>query len=93
MNKEDFKAQMNVNNQKVDVMIINNKEYMSDDMTLYIEYKDGSTYYLGGSFDDGKFKKTGIKNVIIRDNKDTYRTVDVQDWITNDESLEGTLGY
>lgn len=56
---------------------INNKDYMSDDMTLYIEYKDGSTYYLGGSFDDGKFKKTGIKNVIIDDG--TYAVYG--DWI------------
>lgn len=35
----------------------------------------------------------GIKTVYIRDNKDVYRTVDVAEWIINDESLIGTLGY
>ena len=35
----------------------------------------------------------GIKNVIIRDDKENYRVVDVQDWVNNDESLEGILGY
>ena len=35
----------------------------------------------------------GIKNVIVRDTEDEYRIIDVQDWIDNDESLEGTFGY
>lgn len=35
----------------------------------------------------------GIKQVYIRDDKDTFRIVDVQDWIENDDSLEATLGY
>ena len=35
----------------------------------------------------------GIKTVCIRDNKDIYRTIDVTEWIENDESLLGTLGY
>ena len=36
----------------------------------------------------------GIKTVYIRDTKDSYRVVDVaKDWIENDESLEGTMGY
>lgn len=65
---------------------INNKDYMSDDMTLYIEYKDGSTYYLGGSFDDDKFKKTGIKNVVI--DNGTYAVFG--DWIPR---IEGGALY
>jgi dCMP deaminase len=36
---------------------------------------------------------SGITKVIVRDTKDTYREVDVEDWITNDESLEGIFGY
>ena len=44
-----------------------------------------------------KFEKkklsTGIKKIIIRDNKDEYREIDVQELIDNDESLEGKLGY
>lgn len=35
----------------------------------------------------------GIEKVYIRDTKNEYRTVDVNDWIENDESLEGILGY
>lgn len=35
----------------------------------------------------------GIEKVYIRDSKDEYRVVMVQDWIENDESLEGTFGY
>jgi len=35
----------------------------------------------------------GIERVYIRDSKDEYRMVMVQDWVDNDESLEGTFGY
>lgn len=35
----------------------------------------------------------GIEKIYIRDSKDEYRVVLVQDWIDNDESLEGTFGY
>ncbi len=35
----------------------------------------------------------GIETVIIRDSLDAYRVIHVQDWIENDESLEGVLGY
>lgn len=35
----------------------------------------------------------GIKEVVIRDTKDDYRVIVVQDWIDNDESLDGTRGY
>ncbi|HHU84151.1 MAG TPA: cytidine deaminase [Clostridiales bacterium] len=35
----------------------------------------------------------GITKVIVRDTKDTYREVDVEDWIVQDESLEGIFGY
>ncbi len=35
----------------------------------------------------------GISTVYIRDNKDNYRMVPVSEWIENDESLMGTLGY
>lgn len=36
---------------------------------------------------------SGIERVYIRDTKDTYRVVDVADWIRADESLEGVFGY
>lgn len=35
----------------------------------------------------------GIKRVVIRDNENEYRVIDVQDWVENDESLEGSFGY
>ena len=35
----------------------------------------------------------GIARVFVRDNKDEYRTIEVQEWIDNDESLNGTKGY
>ncbi len=35
----------------------------------------------------------GIETVYIRDDKDTYRVIKVQEYIDNDESLRGQLGY
>ena len=50
---------------------VENKDYLDDDSSLYVEYKDGSHYYLSGSCEEGKFKRTGIKTV-IEDNPCTY---------------------
>ena len=35
----------------------------------------------------------GISTVIIRDTKDEFRIVDVNEWIENDDSLSGVFGY
>lgn len=35
----------------------------------------------------------GIETVYIRDDEDHYRVVKVQDWIDEDESLDGVFGY
>lgn len=35
----------------------------------------------------------GIEKVVIRDDKDNYRTIDVNSWILDDESLSGKEGY
>lgn len=35
----------------------------------------------------------GIKEVIVRSKKDEYKIVSVSDWIENDDSLSGELGY
>ena len=35
----------------------------------------------------------GISKVVIRDTKDDFRIVDVEDWIENDDSLSGKFGY
>ena len=69
----------------------------------------GSSIYLSGIDlkDDGNYVKNanpcsmckrmiinaGIEQVFIRDDKDHYRRIAVKDWIENDESLNGTLGY
>lgn len=36
---------------------------------------------------------SGIKDIYIRDTKDEYRHIDVQEFIENDESLNGIKGY
>lgn len=35
----------------------------------------------------------GIKKVYVRDDKERYRIIEVEDWINNDETLKGTFGY
>ena len=35
----------------------------------------------------------GIEKVYIRDSKDEYRVISVQEWVDNDESINGTRGY
>ncbi len=35
----------------------------------------------------------GIETVIIRDNKEDYRKIEVNEWIEDDESLDGVRGY
>jgi dCMP deaminase len=35
----------------------------------------------------------GISQVYIRDDKENYRVVDVNEWIVNDDSLTDALGY
>ena len=68
------------------------------DATLYltgVEVSDGS--YVSNSCCCSMCKRmvinAGIKEVIIRDDKDNYRIINVNDWIDNDESLEGKLVY
>lgn len=35
----------------------------------------------------------GIEKVVIRNNKEKYTTILVSDWIENDESILGIMGY
>ncbi|MEY8336517.1 deaminase [Lachnospiraceae bacterium 62-35] len=68
----------------------------------------GSTLYLSGrEVDTGMYIKNscscsmckrmiinaGIEKVIIRDTEDEYREILVQEWVEQDESLEGVFGY
>lgn len=68
----------------------------------------GATLFLVGiDYASGKYVKgarpcalckrmiinAGIQQVIIRDTKDQYTIVDVSEFVENDETLEGVLGY
>ena len=68
----------------------------------------GSSIYLSGrEADSGEYIKNmcscsmckrliinaGIAKVIVRDDDENYRTIEVKDWIENDESLSGEFGY
>jgi len=68
----------------------------------------GSSMYLSGTdLSTGKYVENanscsmckrsiinaGISRIYIRDDKDNYRVIDVQDWIDNDDSLTDMLGY
>ena len=66
--------------------------------TLYIVGVDAKTHeYVEKSMPCAMCKRTiinsGIEKVIIRDTKEEYREIDVQEFIDNDESLEGSMGY
>ncbi len=66
--------------------------------TLYLACHDAKTNELYGDVEPCSMCKrliinSGITTVIIRTTKDTYRTINVQSWIENDDSLEGTDGY
>lgn len=66
--------------------------------TLYLvgkEVVDGSYVKQGNSCSMCKrmIINAGISLVYIRDDENSYRCVQVQQWIDEDESLEGMLGY
>lgn len=72
-----------------------------DDMigsTLYLVGKDARTEeYVENASPCSLCKRmiinAGIETVVIRNNKNKFTSVDVNDWILNDESIEGVLGY
>lgn len=64
--------------------------------TLYLACLDGKTgELLSGTNSCTMCKRqiinAGIETVIIRDTQETYRTIDVNDWIANDDSLSFNL--
>lgn len=66
--------------------------------TLYMVGKDSKTgEYVENSSSCSMCKRvvinSGIAKVIVRDSKDKYREINVQDWVNDDESLDGKLGY
>ena len=68
------------------------------DSTLYLVGKDYNTHeYVKNARPCAMCKKTiinsGIKEIIIRDTKEEYTIINVQEFIDNDETLEGKMGY
>lgn len=66
--------------------------------TLYLVGKEaeGGAYILDASccsMCKRMVINSGIKDVVIRDDRNRYRVIDVAEWIENDESTEGVLGY
>ncbi|MBQ8860012.1 MAG: cytidine deaminase [Ruminococcus sp.] len=66
--------------------------------TLYLVGKDAKTgEYVENACACSMCKRmiinAGIKKVIIRNSKDKFTAIYVDEWIQNDESLDGTFGY
>ena len=66
--------------------------------TLYMVCVDAKTHTLMPGTSSCMMCKrqvinAGIETVIIRDTKDEYRVVRVQDWVEDDDSLSGQFGY
>ena len=66
--------------------------------TIYLSGREVSTgEYITKSNSCSMCKRmiinAGIETVVIRDTENEYRVIQVQDWIDNDESVSGTMGY
>ncbi len=66
--------------------------------TLYLVGKDAKTgEYVENACACSMCKRmiinAGIKKIIIRNTKEKFTAIYVDEWIQNDESLDGTLGY
>ena len=69
-----------------------------NDRFLYLSGREVSTgEYIRNSNSCSMCKRmiinAGIETVYVRDDEDHYRRIEVKDWIENDESLDGALGY
>lgn len=68
---------------------------------------DSTLYLVGKTYETGEYVENarpcalckrmiinaGIKKVVVRESKDKYTTISAQDFIDNDDSLEGAKGY
>lgn len=66
--------------------------------TIYLACHDAKTSALMGGVEPCSMCKrqvlnAGIERVIVRETKDKYRIIDVNEWIENDESLFGRDSY
>jgi len=71
--------------------MLNSSLYLSG-----IDLKDSNNYVKNAnpcSMCKRMIINAGIEQVFIRDDKDHFRRITVQEWIDNDESLNGAMGY
>jgi dCMP deaminase len=66
--------------------------------TLYLVCKDYKTKELVPGTNSCPMCKrlvinSGIEKIIVRDDPENYRIIEVESWITDDESLDGKGGY
>lgn len=66
--------------------------------TLYLSGREASTgEFIANSCCCSMCKRmvinAGIKQVVVRDSEQDYRVIEVQDWVDQDESLDGSMGY
>lgn len=66
--------------------------------TIYLACHDAKTDELVGNVEPCSMCKrlilnAGIKSVIVRETKHNYRVISTDNWITDDESLEGKDSY
>ena len=66
--------------------------------TLYLACLDAKTGELFGDVEPCSMCKrtiinAGVEKVVIRTGKDEFRTMVVNDWVINDDSLAGSEGY
>lgn len=68
------------------------------DATMYMACIEGESDNIVGNICSCAMCKrlilnSGIKTVVVRDTKEDYRVIDTHDWIINDDSMSGQLGY
>lgn len=68
------------------------------DAVLYLACHDARTDQLDGEVEPCSMCKrliinAGIRQVIVRQTRDTYKVFTVSDWVEQDESLTGSSGY
>ena len=66
--------------------------------TIYMVCEDAKTHAVQSGTSSCMMCKrmilnAGISKVVVRDTADTYRVIEVKDWITDDDSLSGVFGY
>ncbi len=82
---------------EANAIISASKEEMND-ATLYMCCTDPNTGNIVGNICSCAMCKrliinSGIKEVVTREDKNKFTVYNVEDWVTNDDSLSGQLGY